>query len=1100
MIKKLHTLILLFTFSLLSMAEGNNYTTTSLLSSGKWVKIRVKDEGVYQLSASSLKNMGFSNPDKVRLYGYNRPVLPEVNIQNIEDDLTEIPLYRNTPSGNLLFYSKGTTEWKRKSSYTKSFTHINNPYSSYIYYFLTEEGEDSPAKFITAEAPATTGEEQTDYYAHTIYEKDNFSFINCGRTFFEGYDFANGSIKSYPMNLVGIPTRDVELIVKFGAAGTSSSTISVKSDGNELGTISFGQLTDYQYATVNSRSFTIADIATNKLNITIEHKRAGGVAGHLDYILACYETSLTLTDGNYVAFTPKTPGNKTFGIQAKGNSNIVVWNVTSPSKTYELPGAMSGQNYNASAASTKTSELYVALDKNATYPEPEKVGNVANQNLHALSDINLLIIVPASGKLKVQAQRLADAHTEKDGMKCVVVTADQVYNEFSSGTPDITAYRRLAKMLYDRDNSLQNVLLFGACMWDNRFLTSSLTSKKQDDYLLVWESDNSWSHTDSYPLEEYVVLLDDGEGLSPLKEKPDAGVGRIPVETEAEAKQVVDKLISYIYNTEAGAWKNTICMMGDDGNANIHMEDAESVLKSTQSAYPNFRYKRIYWDSYKRQQSATGSSYPDALNEINRTMQEGALIMNYTGHGAAYCLSHEQVLKTANFAEWSSPRLPLWLTAACDVCPYDMNEENLAVTALLNPKGGAMGFIGTARTVYSTQNRSINKYFMKRVFETNDSGERYTIGEALSLAKCDIIDSKYLSKIDSINKAEYVLMGDPAIRLLTPTYKVKIDEISSDADDDEDGNNDEPVLKAGSTVTIKGHIVDEHGNAATDYNGLIYPTIFDSEELITCNNNDDSADKPFTYHDRQRTIYSGSDSISAGSFAFHFAVPLDVNYSDNYGLMKLYAVNNEHTVEAHGTESEFFIGGSGGTLPNDTIGPRIVAWLNYPKFSSASAQSSNSEQVAFYNGIHVGRTPTLYAVLSDSLGINTTGNGIGHDIVAIIDGKEATTYTLNNYYSQTVGDYTSGSITYTIPELEVGEHTLTLRAFNVFNVPNSTTISFVVVEGEETVETFDMSGRLFPSSHLSVLPPGVYVRRYTYRKDNEIIEERTEKFIVSHNK
>lgn len=1079
MIKKLHTLILLFTFAITTLAEGNNYTTTSLLSSGKWVKIRVKDEGVYQFNSNSLKSMGFNNPDKVRLYGYNLAVLPEANIQTLDDDLTEIPLY-HAPNGNLLFYSRGTTEWKRTSAKTKSFTHKNNPYSSYIYYFLTEEGTDAPAKFTTADAPSTPGEEQDDYYAHTIYEKDNMSFLNCGRTFFESYDFANGSRKSYTLPLAGMPIRDIELTVNFGAASSvSSSSVAVSHDGKDLGYIALGKLTDYQYATVGKKTFEIESASTDKLNITIDHKCSASFSGHLDYILACYETNLALTSNNFVAFTPKTPGNKTFSIHANGNSNIVVWNVTSPSKTCELPGSMSGKNYNAAAAATKVSDLYVALDKTANYPTPEKVGEVKNQNLHALKDINFVIIVPASGKLTAQAQRLADAHAEEDGMKCAVVRADQIYNEFSSGTPDITAYRRFAKMLYDRDNSLQNILLFGACFWDNRFVTSGLSSKNPNDYLLVWESDNSWSHTDSYPLEEYIALLDDGEGVSPLHENPDAGVGRLPVSTEEEARLVVDKLINYIKNTEVGAWKNTICMMGDDGNANIHMEDAESVLKSTEKLHPDYRYKRIYWDSFEREQSATGNNFSGALNEINHTMEEGALIMNYTGHGAAYCLSHEQVLRTENFANWTSPRLPLWLTAACDICPYDMNEENLAVTAVLNPKGAAMGFIGTARTVYSSQNRIINRNFMKYVLGSNEAGERYTIGEALALAKCDIIgDGKNtLSKIDSINKAEYVLIGDPAIRLLTPKYKVAIDKISGEKS--EDGL---AIMGAGTSVTVTGHIEDEDGKAVSNYNGVIYPTILDTEEFIVCKNNDGSADEPYTYHDRPHSIYAGSDSISGGKFTFTFSVPLDINYGETVGQMKLYAVDNSRHNEAHGTNEQFYIGGSNSGLPNDTIGPNILAWLNGKHF---------------FNGMHVGTTPTLYATLSDSVGINTTGSGIGHDIVAIIDNKEATTFNLNNFYSQTVGDVTSGSIAFTFPELPVGEHTLTLRAFDIFNNLGATTITFVVVEGEETVETFDSSGRLFSSAHTTVLPPGIYIRRYTYRKDNEIIEERTEKFIVT---
>lgn len=1072
MINKLHTLIILFALAIFANAE-NSYTSTSVLSKGKWVKIRVKNEGVYQLTPSALKGMGFNNPASVRLYGYNRPVLPEVNIQDIEDDLAEIPLYRNASSGSLLFYSKGTTEWKRTG--TDNYTHRNNPYSSYIYYFVTEG--DEPAKFESKKFDIADSKPTQDfYYAHTLYEEDKWSFLNCGRTFFESYDYANGNQKSYTLDLVSKPMSHVSIKIQFGAAGTSSSTLSVASGNKELGSLSFSKLADYQYASVTSKSFALTDLDSNKLPIRLTHNRATGVTGHLDYIMACYEAELALTDKNYVAFNPYASTDVNISIKTNGKSDIVLWNVTSPSKTWEVTGTNTNGSYSAPVANAKQTDLYVALDKSATYPEPEKVGSVANQNLHALEDINLLIIVPANGKLTAQAQRLADIHKEHDGMKCAVVRADQVYNEFSSGTPDITAYRRLAKMLYDRDNSLQNILLFGACYWDNRFVTSGLASKKQEDYLLVWESINSWSHTESYACEEYIALLDDGEGASPLKQKPDAGVGRLPVTTEAEAKQVVDKLINYINNKEAGGWKNTICMMGDDGNANIHMEDAESVLTYTQSAFPEFRYKRIYWDSYELQQAATGKFYPDALAEINRTMEEGALIMNYTGHGAAYCLSHEQVLKTSNFQNWDSPRLPLWITAGCDICPFDMNTENLACEAVLNPKGGAMGMISTARTVYSSYNRTLNRYFMRRVLGSNDEGERYTIGEALALAKCDIIGNGNISKLDSLNKAQYVLIGDPAIRLQTPTYKVTIDGVDGANDDD-----DLPTLRAGSLVTVRGHISDSSGKKATNYQGVIYPTVFDTEEKITCHNNDGSADNPFTYTDRPRLLYSGTDSIKAGEFSFTFAVPVDLNYSEGTGMMKLYAVNSSLDTEAHGTYNDFYVGGTG-EASTDTIGPSVIAYLNHS---------------GFYNGMHVGKNPTLYVLLSDSCGINTTGNGIGHDIVAIVDGKEASTYSLNSYYTQSVGDYTKGSISYQMEGLEPGEHTLTLRAFDIFNNPGICTISFVVYDGEETAEIFDMSGRSFNSAHTTALPPGVYIRRYTYRNGKEVIEEKTEKFIIT---
>lgn len=1086
--RKIFTLLLIFSLAILAKAEDDRYTSTSVLSSGKWVKIRVKDEGVYQLNTVDLKKMGFSNPDNVRLFGYNRPVLPETSIQNIEDDLVEIPLYHNDKTATLLFYSKGTTEWKRISETSVDFTHKNNPYSSYVYYFLTEGG--TPAAFRQVDGKTDAAPTQTTYYAHSIYEKDEFSIINCGRTFFEAYDYANGNIRAYKLDIPNHEKSDIKVTVQFAASGKSSSdnsTLKVTSDNLTLGTMSFNGLADYQYAYVVSKTFTAKGKIGSSLPITLEHNRKNGTSGHLDYIQACYEAGLN-AEFSYVAFTPNTSGRQVFSIAGMNVEDLVLWNVTSPSSTYEITGTVKGsdtplpdggvilgKSLHAEVKNSKITDLYVAVSKNANYPTPEYVGKVSNQNLHALKDINLLIIVPSSGRFTAQAQRLADAHKEYDGMNCAVVRADEIYNEFSSGTPDITAYRRLAKMLYDRDGSLQNILLFGACYWDNRLLTPGLSTKKADDLLLVYESDNSWSHIESYPCEEYITLLDDGEGVSPLKEKPDAGVGRLPVTNIAEAEDVVNKLISYINNTEAGAWKNTICFMGDDGNTNTHMKDAESVLSNTEKLYPDFRYKRIYWDSYNRTQSATGNSYPEAYNDINRTMEEGALIMNYTGHGAAYCLSHEQVLKTADFARWDSPRLPLWLTAGCDICPYDMNTENLAVTAVLNPKGAAMGMISTARTVYSSPNRIINRNFMKWVLASNSEGERYTIGEALALAKCDIIGNGSISKMDSINKAEYVLIGDPAIRLLTPEYKVKIDDISG-----EKNSTGSPILAAGSFVTVTGHIENAEGNTADSFHGIISPTVFDTKQHIICKNNEGGDYRPYEYDDRTRTVYAGSDSIRAGRFTFSFYVPLDINYEEDYGEMKLYAVSSDHHREAHGTYNQFVMGAET-EVPVDTLGPKIAMWLN---------------NAHFRNGDHTGTRPTLYVHLSDSIGINTTGNGIGHDIEAVIDNNEATTFSLNSYFIQKAGDYRSGTITYQLPALTPGKHTLTLRAFDILNNPSIASISFFVYEGEELVETFDMSGRRFSSHHTTALPPGVYIRRYTYTQDGTIIEEKKEKFII----
>ena len=1074
----------------LNLCAQERYTNQSLLASGRWVKIRVKDEGVYQLSPATLKSMGFSNPSKVRLYGYNLPMLPEANIENIADDMAEMPVYRKS-NGTMLFYSCGVTQWKKTAS-GKAFTHKNNPYSSYVYYFLTESA-DAPATFETTDITAS-GSAQTTYLAHSLHDEDEYSFFNAGRTFFEKYDYATGASKTYIMPFENTSKGDITMNVSFGADGKTASSVTVSSGSNTIGTLSIGSIVSETVASVASRQFTLYDQTLSQMNVTLKHNRSQGIAGHLDYIRLSYPAELSISDKKYVTFSPNSSTMRAFAIAGADNATCV-WNVTSPSDTHEMKGSLSNGTYTVGISKASIHDTYVAVNTNATFPTPQNMGAIANQNLHALDGISLVIIVPANGKLTAQAQRLAQAHEQLDGIKCAVVRADEIYNEFSAGTPDATAYRRLMKMLYDRQYSQSplrgseagslNLLLFGNSMWDNRFVTSGLTKNSQDDYLLVYESDNGWSRTDSYAMEEYLTLLDDGKGVSPLKEKPDCGVGRIPVSNATEAKYVVDKLISYMLNTYGGGWKNTICFMGDDGDSNTHMADAEAVYSNTISLLPEYHYRRIYWDSYKMEQTAVGNRYPGTQSDINKIMQEGALIMNYTGHGSAYMLSHEQVLLTSNFKNWDSPRLPLWFTAACDVAPFDMNTENLACEALINKKGAAMGFIGTARTVYSSANRIINRAFMSHVLANKPNGESFTIGEALAQAKADCINksASAMTRLDTINKVHYVLLGDPAIKLARPKYGIKIERFNGI----DLASGSTPNISAGDVVTIEGCIVNSDGTALTDFDGVISTYAYDSEEHVTCKNNAKEKDlKPFEYDDRTRLIYSGNDSVRSGKFTITFPVTTDINYSDKTGMLYLYAVNEAKTDEAQGRFYNFTVGGSNTENVDDNEGPVIIAFCD--GFTTKDSVTYTTE------------TPTLRINLSDVSGINTTGSGLGHDIVAIIDGKEALTYTLNNYYSSEIGNYKEGSVEYTIPTaLAAGKHTLLVRAFDTLNNMGESSYAFEVVEQmQKEYDIIDMSGRVMShSSDTSALKPGIYIKRTRLTSPTGTIYTKSEKFVVA---
>lgn len=661
-----------------------------------------------------------------------------------------------------------------------------------------------------------------------------------------------------------------------------------------------------------------------------------------------------------------------------------------------------------------------------SFPDAEYVYNITNQNHHADSAADMVIIIPTSQKLLKQANRLADFHRQHDGMRVNVVPADELFNEFSSGTPDANAYRRYMKMLYDRAETEadmpSHLVLFGDCVWDNRMLTQDCRNMSPDDYLLVFESENSFSETTCYADDGFYCLLDDGEGANLLSsDRPDIAVGRFPVTTEAEAKIMVDKTIGYVENKNAGSWQNTIVFMGDDGDDNVHMHDVNEVADATISAHPEYLVRKIMWDAYPQETSASGHGYPAVTNLIKRLQSSGALIFDYGGHGRPDQVSHENVLRLTDFKAFSNKNLPLWVTATCDIMPYDGVEPTIGETAVLNENGGAMAFFGTARTVFVPQNKAINRAFMKYVLTYDSNGKPITIGEAQRLTKSYLITS---SEDRSANKLQYQLLGDPAVALHLPTQKVVVDSINGISVND---TQNKATLQAGSIATICGHI---EGN--NDFTGLVSATIRDSRELITCNMNASAAaDSAFAFYDYTKYLFNGSDSIKNGKFNISFAVPMDINYSDKAGIMNFHAVSSDKQMLAHGYCTNFIVGGTA-TVDNDSIGPSIYCYLNSP---------------SFVNGGNVNSTPYFVAQITDANGINSTGNGIGHDLQLIIDGDMAKTYTLNDNFVYDFGTYTSGTTYYQLPELSAGKHKLKFRAWDILNNSSTVSLDFNVVRG-----------------------------------------------------
>lgn len=1031
------TLLLGGTFSARAF-DASLKADSSRLSQGRWVKIKVTDTGIHAITAADAQKWGMSDLSRVHVFGFGAQQIPGKLTQDIPDDLPQLPVVRL--EDKILFYAQGPISWAPNSAMV-NYAPAQHPYATEGYYFVTDDSRYTDEAITVASQPVT-GTVVTTVQGRVFHEQE---LVNPGETgnVMLGEDFSNNKTQTYNFALDGyVDGGNVNVLTSFAASTSTGrndgqvNKLTYKYNGTNL---PFNPIYDRIFQVTNNavqhynlansyKTFTLS--GTRDLAYEVTLSSVGTVyLARLNFIAVNYDRHLALSNGKIDFGQYRSTGSVQYQI-AGCSATTHVWDVTNPSSPVAMNVDLQGNVAAFSPIATGNREYIAFEESGVTYPSPVMVHEVAAQNIHGEPTPDMIIISPK--EYLTQAQRIADMHTTIDSMRVLVLDQNVVFNEFSSGTPDATAYRRYLKMLYDRAETEADMprylLLFGDGAWDNRMLISDWRNCNPDDFLLCYESDNSFSEVKCYVSDDYYCLLDDEEEIQQRTSretlnylgKPDVAVGRFPVRSAEEAKIIVDKTIGYANNENAGSWQNTLMFMGDDGNNNAHMITADKVANALQAAHPALNIKKVFWDAYARQSSSTGNTYPDAAALIKSQMAEGALMMNYSGHGISYGISHEFVLRLADFEEPTSLRLPLWLTASCDIMAFDGQEENIGEAAVLNKKGGAIAFFGTTRTVYANYNELINLGFSQYVLGSTN-GVRNTIGEAARMIKCDLVDSR---RDVTPNKLQYTLLGDPALVLAAPTQKVVIDQINGLPID-----GAQPVrLAAGSIAKVTGHIASGEALDAT-FNGTITAIVRDAEETIVCRLNDPSdADEAFVFNDRTKTLYIGSDSIRSGAFTFTFAVPKDISYTDGTGLMTLYAVNHEKTRTAHGVSSNFILNGSSTAL-NDSIGPSIYCYLNSKSFRS---------------GGKVHTSPYFVAELYDDNGINASGSSIGHDLELIIDGDMAKTYNLNSCFAYEFGDYRSGTLGFSIPALDYGHHHLLFRAWDVLNNSSTAELDFLV--------------------------------------------------------
>lgn len=1010
-------------------AASPRYADNSVLAAGRWVKIRVKDEGVYALTADLLASMGFSDPEHVRLYGYGGLILNEeldfTSADRVCDDLQEVPLYRH--DGKLLFYSEGTIRWT-KAARSTTWSHRNNTYSSYAYYFVTESN-DAPAAFETIAAPAGTEAADCATTMRTaLLDDDAYSWYEGGAEFYDSYDFSYGNSHTFSLAAPGAVEGETATVeVAFSASSTSSATqAEIALNGASLGTLSVPTYgSDENAREVRSTFRTTSLLGNNAFRFVT----TSGNSARLNFIRVNYTGELDASDAPF-SFCPAQDVPLRI-IVSNATSGTRLWRL---GKTDSPVAEMSSTLESGSlcAVVEDASRRYAVVDVDAACPQPEVVGEIANQNLHADQAQDMIILIPASRKLAEEAERLAEEHRTRQGLRVKVVSADQVYNEFSSGTPDAIAYKRYVKMLYDRAETSSDLprylLLFGDCLWDNRMLLAENRNFSPDDFLLAYETtgdQRSLGTLNSYVTDDIYAMLDDNEGDSLRYEMPDIAVGRFMCLTAEEAKIYVDKTIDYMDNKQTGAWKNLTCFLGDDIERNTHMEDAERAAQRVESATSEMvRTKRYYWDVYKRTTSPIGFSYPQMEELLREQMRRGALMFNYSGHGSPDRISHTKVLELDDFQSITSNGMPLWVFASCEIAPYDSRRENIARAAMLNTGGGAFAIICAARAVYATNNSSLNVAFCKHVFGKDDTGVLNTIGEALRLTKVELVTGR---QDRTMNKLKYLLIGDPAVPLSVPTGSIVIDSINGTPL----AEGETRQLAAGSKVRFSGYVVDDTGSKDETFRGIVTGTLFDKESTVTCQANDGTASSPMTYQDRGNALFEGNDSIRNGRFTLEAPIPYDISYSNETGRLYLYAVNETRDKEYHGYSDQYYLNGTDENAEPDTTGPQIYVALDDNDFA---------------DGGFVGTEALFLATISDDSGINTTGNGLGHDLELILDGNTADSYILNDYFSYDLGTYQRGQVSYTLENLTAGKHRLEFRAWDVNNNSSIATLNFTVKE------------------------------------------------------
>lgn len=1008
--------------------------TTSELATGKWYKIGITKTGFYKIDASFLTNLGVANSEpistkNIRIFGNGGNMLPESNEFPRAVDLVENAICAFDGGDGMfnsgdyvIFYGIGPTTWNFDTTINR-FTHKKNIYSDTSYYFITiDKGEGLRINEQSALPVGNISVTEFDYY--DVHDEDLVNPGGIGKIWYgEQFNGVSGNQNQVFNFNVGTIVSNLYCNISFGITGDAGSIMETSVNGVSVGSIQFSAGTsDNIVMQLKNLNGTLPTSASS-IGVNIAFSPAGSNSvGYLNYIEINARRPLVINSDqmNFRDHMSISSINTPTYILRGANASTMVWDVSNPQIPKLLKGTLTGDTYTFAIPANVLHEFAVINGSNLLIPSFG--GVVSNQNLHGSPQVdNIIVTYP---EFMQQAIQLADYHRARDKMRVIVVTPQQVYNEFSSGSQDISAIRDFVRMFYKRAGADSTQMpkyltLFGGASYDykNRLPNNS-------NFVPVFESKESSYNLSSFSTDDFYGFLDDNEDIESYSvfNALDIGIGRLPARTIDDATALVEKIVNYKKPATLGPWRisSTIIADNNDGAGNF-MEDSEEMASHMTSSTRNlYNHNKIYLDAIPTISTPAGSRSPNANAAINERVFKGTMVINYIGHGNTQVWTEERILTQDDFSKWSnSNMLPFMITATCDFGQFDHPQYVSAGERLvIQKKGGVISILTTTAPVYNNYNNPLNENFLKSQLTQRTNGLWNSFGDACRIGK----NEAYLisnNPSELANYRKFALLGDPALTANFPEHFINIDSIIDVAT-----SSLSDSIKALGAYRITGKVHDANGLTLAGFNGILSVSLFDKPRTISTIT---TVNKTFQQQDN--LVFKGKISVVNGLFSFAFIAPKDINYY--YGTSKMSTYAHNGVTDGAGMDTSATVGGYSDNPVLNDVPPIVRPYINDSLFQNGGITGSNT---------------SLFVSLISETGINVTGNKLGHDLIAILDGNKEQPFILNDYYETALNTYQRGYVNFPIAGLSNGRHSLRVKAWDVNNNSGEGTVDFIVLD------------------------------------------------------